>query len=311
VVIPISTFPRPYGGERAFHGDAFGRARRAGSAWRPPVELARTIGAEKRTDEPRRPGHARHQAGARADDTVSLLVGSLGGGEQGDRPPYDVEVLGLFDRCRSLLGAIRLLLAHNFVHEAIMLGRPLFTDSLALAEFAAVDAKRRAELVVGWALGSLTDLEAIFRHARSPEEDASDELAAVRRRRADLHAYARDNGLGTKQWRPDEHAKTLAEKHGRGDEYAALLVTHQFLHGSTNAVSQRYSKATDDTIDVGGPAAQLDVWASDAGNFAAYSTLHAARAACKIFGWAEPSELAELLAACAPEMDSASEDATT
>lgn len=80
---------------------------------------------------------------------VSLLAGSLGGGEHSDRPPYDVEVLALFDRCRSLLGAVRLLLAHNFVHEAVMLGRPLFTDSLALAEFAAVDERRRGELVVG------------------------------------------------------------------------------------------------------------------------------------------------------------------
>jgi hypothetical protein len=241
---------------------------------------------------------------------VSLLAGSLGGGATSERPRHDLEVLGLFDRCRSLLGAVRLLLAHNFVHEAVMLGRPLFTDSLALAEFAAVDARRRGELVVGWALGGLADLEGIVRHASSPSEDASDEqLFDLGPRRAELEAYARRHGFSTKHWRPDDHAKTLAEKHGRGGEYAALLITHQFVHGSANAVSQRYSKATDDTVAIGGPAAQLEVWASDAGNFASYSTLHAARAACKIFGWAEPSELAELLAACVAEMDG--EQATT
>jgi hypothetical protein len=113
-----------------------------------------------------------------------------------------------------------------------MLGRPLFTDSLALPEFAAVDERRRGELVVGWASGSLSELEAIIRHAHSPGEDVSDELVALGRRRAGLEAYARSNGFGTKQWRPDDHAKTLAEKHGRGEEYAALLVTHQFVHGS-------------------------------------------------------------------------------
>jgi hypothetical protein len=64
-------------------------------------------------------------------------------------------VLALFDRCRSLLGAIRLLLAHGFVHEAVMLGRSLFTDSLMLAEYASADERRRVELVIGWSIASL------------------------------------------------------------------------------------------------------------------------------------------------------------
>jgi hypothetical protein len=64
-------------------------------------------------------------------------------------------VLALFDRCRSLLGAIRLRLAHGFVHEAVMLGRSLFTDSLMLAEYASADERRRVELVIGWSIASL------------------------------------------------------------------------------------------------------------------------------------------------------------
>lgn len=89
--------------------------------------------------------------------------------------------------------------------------------------------------------------------------------------------------------------KRLALKHGRADEYTALLVTNQFLHGGTAAVSGRYSQVTENTVEVGGPAVELETWARDAGLFAANSMLHAARAACAIFGWEEPPELEELL----------------
>jgi hypothetical protein len=66
-------------------------------------------------------------------------------------------VVAPFDRWRSLLGAIRLLIAHNFAHEAVMLGRALFTDSLTLAEYAARDERGRAELVIGWSMAGLAD----------------------------------------------------------------------------------------------------------------------------------------------------------
>jgi len=49
-------------------------------------------------------------------------------------PRHYLDFLALFDRCRSMLGAVRLLLEHDASHEAIVLCRPLLTDSLALAE---------------------------------------------------------------------------------------------------------------------------------------------------------------------------------
>jgi DNA-binding SARP family transcriptional activator len=38
---------------------------------------------------------------------------------------------------------------------------------------------------------------------------------------------------------PDRDAKRLADVHGRGDEYGALLVAHMFVHGATIATSDR------------------------------------------------------------------------
>jgi hypothetical protein len=75
---------------------------------------------------------------------VADLVDRVGAGERTERIWHELEILALFDRCRSLHRAVLVLLSHDgFVHEAVMLGRPLFTDSLALAELAAVDEKRR------------------------------------------------------------------------------------------------------------------------------------------------------------------------
>jgi hypothetical protein len=177
-------------------------------------------------------------------------------------------VLGLFDRCKSLLAAIGVLLTNDFVHEAVMLGRPLFTDSLMLAEYASAEKARRAELGVGWEMAGLADLEGIYRDASSRGDDVTEQLTALAERRTKIEAYGRRHGVKTRAWRPDEHAKELAIKHGRGDEYPAMLLTHHFVHGSTMAASQRYSAAADGTIEVGGPAAQLEPWAMDAGSTA-------------------------------------------
>jgi hypothetical protein len=223
------------------------------------------------------------------------LVAALGGGEIFKQPRHLLEILALFDRCRSMLGATQHLLLHNFVHEAVMLGRPLFTDSLALTELAAVDERKRGGLVLGWEMASLAGLEGVFRAVES-HTDMSRGFAYIKERRAQVERYARRHGFSTRQWKPDDHARDLAEKHGRGEEYGDLLITHHFVHGTTIATSQRYSLVGEETVEIGGPAVNLELWANSAGLFAASSTLHAARAVCRILGWDEPGELEALLA---------------
>jgi len=79
---------------------------------------------------------------------TSEMNDALRKGKKVEGPPSYASVVALFDRCCSLLGAIRVLLHYDFVHEAIILARPLFTDSLALAEIAAADDRGRDELAV-------------------------------------------------------------------------------------------------------------------------------------------------------------------
>jgi hypothetical protein len=101
-------------------------------------------------------------------DEVAEVAGNVGGGAIVARLPHEREILALFDRCRSLFGAVRLLAKvedPDYGQEAVILARPLITESLMLMELAAADETQRVELVVGWDLASLDDLEGLWREA--------------------------------------------------------------------------------------------------------------------------------------------------
>ena len=106
----------------------------------------------------------------------------------------------------------------DFGQEAVALARSLVTESLMLMELAAADETRRFELVVGWELSTLDQLEGLWHEAkarghRADVADAALEMAAEKKRA--VEAYARSHGAGTRWWRVDE--KALADKHGRAD----------------------------------------------------------------------------------------------
>jgi hypothetical protein len=227
---------------------------------------------------------------------VADVADDVGAGERSERIWHELEILALFDRCRSLHRGVLLLLSQEtFVHEAVILVRPLFTDSLALAEFAAVDERRRGSLVVGWALWSEQQMRAFFLDRRSRGHDVAAELERIAEREGWIRKYALNRGYGTQRWQPDDHAKRLAVTHGRASEYSALLVAQMFVHGTTTVTSERYAKTDEGLYVVGGPAPTPRRCERDTGIFASHSMPLAARAACEMFGWTEPSEFGELL----------------
>jgi hypothetical protein len=222
------------------------------------------------------------------------LVDGVGTGQRAEAIWHQLEILALFDRCRSLHRAVLALLSQGFVHEAVILDRPLFTDSLALGEFAAVDDERRGSLVVGWALGSLQHLKAYFLDRQSRGHESEAELRAITERETQVEQYARDHGFGTRRWQPDDDAKRLARDQGRDEEYSALLVAQMFVHGTTTVTSDRYLQ-TEGVFVVGGDAPTPKRWMRDTGLWASHSMLLGARAVSGLFGWAEPVELGNLL----------------
>jgi hypothetical protein len=228
-------------------------------------------------------------------DEVAGVAGKVGGGATMQLRPHERGILALFDRCRSTFGAVRVLAkvkAPDFGQEALILVRPLLTESLMLMELAEADETRRVELVVGWELASLDDLEGLMREAQTRghrDDDTRLILDDIASQRRVVETYARELGARTRKWKVNE--KTLAEKHGR-DDYLSFRMTHHFVHGSTFAASQRYSKKGDIYL-VGGPAADTG-WAWPAALQAADSVLYATRAVCTIFDWEPPAELDDL-----------------
>ena len=167
-----------------------------------------------------------------------------------------------------MFGGLRTLLLADLSHEAAVLAGPLFVDSLVLAELAAADEPRRAQLVVGLELQGVRDVEEIVLAGNDTPEAAADAAARLAGRRAELIEAAGQLGVDAREWRPPDEIEELAKRHGRGEEYVDKLVSDQFVCGSSLARTQRYSPTEDPKeILVGGPHAKVDAWSDVTGLF--------------------------------------------
>jgi hypothetical protein len=127
------------------------------------------------------------------------------------------------------------------------------------------------------------------------DEEVIRNLEHVAQRRHKVEKYARRHDAGTKRWRPEDQAKTLADKHCRGAEYASYRMTHHFVHGSAAITQDRSSIDDEDVARVGGPHLDVEIWERPTALFGAYSLAFACRATCSTFGYDEPKELEDLL----------------
>jgi hypothetical protein len=244
---------------------------------------------------------SRHTDPVLDDDTRELLqavadmAGSIGDKVPVERFYHEREIGLLFDRCRGMFGALRVLLANGFVQEAAVLARPLFVDSVALAELAAADEPRRTSLVVGRQLHATADIEGIFMEMQARGDEVAKNLEHVAERRRKVEQYAQRHSASTRHWDPEGQIKTLAEKHGRGDEYPSFRLSHHFVHGSAAITESRFSVDDNDVARIGAPHLGVDIWERPTALFRAYSLLLACRATCSIFPYEEPQQLEELL----------------
>jgi hypothetical protein len=236
------------------------------------------------------------------DDTRKLLheVGDAAGAIGDDAPVerfyHEHEIGTLFDRCRGMFGALVLLVDHGFVQEAAVFCRPMFVDSLALAEIAEADEQRRVSLIAGRQLDAIADIDGIFRELQARGDEVAKNLdhMAERRRKVEQYAYRRD--ASTRHWNPEDQVKALAEKHARGDEYASYRMTSHFVHGSAAITEHRSSVDEEDVARNGAPHLDVEIWERPTAHFGAYSLALASRAVCSIFGYEEPQDLGNLLA---------------
>jgi hypothetical protein len=138
-------------------------------------------------------------------------------------------------------------------------------------------------------------MKGYFLDRRSRGHEARADLEALAEQERLVRKYALDRDYGTKHWQPDNDAKLLADAHGRGNEYGAMRVAGMFVHGLSTVTSERYWLTDEGVYVVGGASPNPKRYERDAALFASHSMLLSARAVCRIFGWAEPPDVADLL----------------
>lgn len=197
-------------------------------------------------------------------------------------------------RTRSLFDSVTLLLGNELASEAMMLTRSLFESSLQLMELASRDDWPR--VVIGWYMKEVDHMRYASAEAlRIGEQTAAEteaDVARYQRTRDALLAHAERNGFGVPV--NFHRTKLLANRHGRNDDFLNYLMAHSAVHGSAAALLFR-AKRVEDTVRMhqrgGEPWLPLGCVA-----FAVRSYVYAHRAACRLFDWAEPAGIDDLLA---------------
>lgn len=150
-------------------------------------------------------------------------------------PPTRTVVVGMLSRCLGLYKAAVLLLLNDLPDEALIIGRPLFEESIWLSELADGDDKRREQLVLGWLYDSLNRAQSVVHAAARAGLEKStakkdEALAGLEARRESVKKYQARHGIGEKlAFRPLEE---LARKFGRLEGWWVHEVAHQFVHGN-------------------------------------------------------------------------------
>lgn len=209
-----------------------------------------------------------------------------------ERPYMEGEAAMVWSRARGLFAAARCLMNEGHVHEAAILTRPLFEDSLVLTEMASVSQEGRVAIAVSRKLDALSRLEGIFRRTEKRGEGVEGNMAYIAQRSSALRTYASRNGVST-GW--TQKLDKLAKRHHRyGKEYDGYLLSHQFVHGSA-AITEMQAADEGGAVVVGGEAVDTERWALPTAVSLAYSIALTQRATCRILALEEPDGLSALI----------------
>jgi Family of unknown function (DUF5677) len=150
---------------------------------------------------------------------------------QRDLPGLDRVVAAIHRRIRRAARAVAVLLDANYPHEATVVARSLFEDSLRVGALAQAG-PGRTSLLLGWLAESTSQAERLLRlgeeldsHDRREREDA------LRSRRIRLEEEARRLGVRG-QWRRFPNERAMAKAQGLLQEYYHYLYATQVVHGS-------------------------------------------------------------------------------
>jgi hypothetical protein len=197
----------------------------------------------------------------------------------------------MLDRGVSLYESVELLVRSAKYEEAMILGRPLFEESLMLQWLARQTEPRRTAYVTWFDHDSWNDYAQSFNQVRPNELPGSIEsiVKHAKWRRDLAAAFAVENDLKRITF---PSANDLARTHlGRGSESVTFALSHQFVHGRALPTSSRQAYQDDGSMLIGtrpeADASLLPVvveWTTS-------SVLHSYSALADMLSWTVPPEI--------------------
>jgi hypothetical protein len=211
-----------------------------------------------------------------------------------NHPAFDRLVVAVHRRVRRLARAILLTLDAGFPHEAAILGRSLFEDSLRLGVLASADAVTRTGLIASWMVNSMSHAETMLREGeRGGAFDPAERAAVLAERRTRIELAAKQYGVKGKWPRFGSEAQ-MAKQLNRRDELRSYLFASQVTHGAETSFFFDRDPVGDNERD-GLIAAPLDEVAGAALVLAAFGILRGHIASAKILGWPGGDQAQHLL----------------
>lgn len=211
-------------------------------------------------------------------------------------PPHLLHIGMMYQRTRSLLKAVLLLVREGLSEEASILARSLFTESLQLQSLAAADDTGRWSFVLNHVNRSLVRQQTLL--ALCPEDEVDfREMMRARLEQEQLKVQRVQRERNVKKLTPFGDERSMAATHGRVDDLFAFEFSQDMVHGSVLAGQSKLKPVDMDgetvvTMDTTTAHEKLTLGVAQ---FAAASALIAARAAAEIFGWSLDSvEAAEV-----------------
>jgi len=218
----------------------------------------------------------------RALQEVTRYVHHLGDESVQEFTPWTGHAISMFSHARELLVASTVLLERNMVGPAFVLQRPLFEDSLRLAEYAAASDVAKVGLIAAWLRAGLK--KALGLAQKAARDGGEVEAGVIRTNVADQRnkidrALKRHGAVAT----PFMNVETAAKAFGREDDLPGYEMSHHAVHSDDLVHSMSREMGNEGVMAVG---KSRRVYLDAVAELAARSGLHLARSFHAITGTA-------------------------
>lgn len=149
-------------------------------------------------------------------------------------------------RCDALFSAVRVLISNGLANEAVLLGRPLYEDSLELHHLSQLDPPSRLSEIAYDIKSDFMQNRALFAQAHPGIRTAEGDLAGLIKREAEFDAY-----LAVRQIAPRRlmEPTALVTKYGEPNDAWAWKLSQHMVHGNNHAHTGRFFHTGDNNYE--------------------------------------------------------------